>query len=159
MTRVTLQARLTAGTIARMESLRANLRIHVVALAVLLCLTLAFVSVTSRHELIAQLIFGAICLVVAGVSLAVYRKETGIADNHLVVTGIVTEVNRGGRRGGRTIKYRFVTVDRVQYAGESNWFGNIGAGSEVTVLYKPLDPTVNLPLKQFLFYSFGSRDS
>jgi hypothetical protein len=159
MTRVTLQARLTAGTIARMESLRANLRIHVVALALLLCSTLAFVAVTSSHELLVQFIFGAICLGITGVSLAVYRKESGIADNHLVVTGTVSEVNRGGRRGGRTIKYGFVAADGVQYAGESNWFGNIGAGSDVTVLYKPLDPTINLPLKQFLFYSFGSRDS
>ena len=142
-----------------MQSLRASLRIHVVALAVLLCLTLAFVSITSRHELVANLLFGAICLVVMGVSLAVYRREREIADSHVVVVGTVTEVNSDGRRAGRTIKYRFVAVAGVQYAGESNWFGNIGAGSDVTVLYKPLDPSVNLPLKQFVFYSFDAYGS
>ena len=30
----------------------------------------------------------------------------------------------------------------------------VQVGSEVLVLYKPLDPAVNLPLPRFLFYSF-----
>jgi hypothetical protein len=96
-----------------MQSFRASLRIHVVALAVLLCLTLAFVAITSKQGPIARFFFGFFCLIIAGILLAVHRKETAIADSHVIVSGTVTEV-KTGRRGSRSIKYHFVAFDGVQ---------------------------------------------
>jgi hypothetical protein len=52
-------------------------------------------------------------LIIAGILLAVHRKETAIADSHVIVSGTVTEV-KTGRRGSRSIKYHFVAFDGVQ---------------------------------------------
>lgn len=137
-----------------MQSLRASLRIHVVSLVVLLCVTLAFVAITSKQEPNARFFFGFFCLAIAGVLIAVYRKETAIADSHVVASGSVTEV-KPGRRRSRNIKYRFVAFNGVQYGGESDWGAKpVLVGTNLLVLYKPLDPAVNLPLTRFLFYEF-----
>jgi hypothetical protein len=141
------------------QSLRASIRIHAVAIAVLLCFTLAFVAATSNQELIARFIFGFFCLAIAGVLLDVYRKETAIAESYVVGSGTVTEVTTGGRRN-LNIKYHFVAFNGVQYGGESDWSSKaIGVGTNLLVMYKSLDPAVNLPLKRFLFYSFFAYGS
>jgi hypothetical protein len=142
-----------------MESLRASLRVHVVAIAVLLCMTLAFVAITSKGEPTARFFFGFFFVAVVGVLLAVYRKETAIAESHAVASGTVTDVKRG-RRWGRNIQYRFVAFNGAQYEGESDWGArSIGVGNGLLVLYKSLDPAVNLPLTRFLFYSFDAYGS
>lgn len=136
-----------------MQSLRGNLRVHAVALAILICLTLAFVSLTSK-DAVSRIFFGLFCLGVSGVVIAEYRKETILSEGHLVGSGTITEV-RTGARGRRSIKYQFVAFDGKQYRGESGWgTRRVTVGSEISVLYMPLDPTVNIPLKGFLFYSF-----
>ena len=71
----------------------------------------------------------------------------------------MTEV-KTGRRGGRNIEYRFVALDGVQYEGESDWGArSVGVGNNLLVLYKSLDPAVNLPVTRFLFYSFDAYGS
>jgi hypothetical protein len=46
------------------------------------------------------------------------------------------------------IKYRFVALNGVEYRGESDWGSRrISAGADVVILYNPLQPTVNQPLK------------
>jgi len=71
-----------------------------------------------------------------------------------VVSSTVTEL-RTGSRGRSNIKYEFVAMDGKQYRGQSDWGAHrVQVGSEVPVLYKPLDPAVNLPLPRFLFFSF-----
>jgi hypothetical protein len=142
-----------------MESFRASLRVHVVAIAVLLCLTLAFVAMTSKGEPITRFFFGFFSAAAVGVLLSVYRKETAIAESHVVASGTVTEV-KTGRRGGRNIEYHFVAFNGGQYEGESDWGArSIGVGSSLLVLYKSLDPAVNLPVTRFLFYSFDAYGS
>jgi hypothetical protein len=143
-----------------MQSLRATLRIHVVVLAVLLCLTLAFVAITTDEGLIARLFFGLFCSVIAGVVLVVYRKESAIAEDHVIVSGTVTEVKLG-HRGRRNIRYHFVALDGLQYGGESDWgvVKPISVGADLLVLYKPLDPAVNQPLTRFWLYSFHAYAS
>ena len=85
-----------------------------------------------------------------------YRKESALARDHLVVRGTVTELTKG-RRGGRGIKYQFVAFDGKQYRGECGWGAKrTEVGSELLLLYKALDPAVNVPLEGFLFYSFQS---
>jgi len=88
--------------------------------------------------------------------MAVYRKESALAQDHLVVHGTVTELTKG-RRGGRGIKYQFVAFDGKQYRGESGWGAKgMEVGSELLVLHKTLEPAVNVPLGGFIFYSFQS---
>ena len=136
-----------------MSPLRASLRVHVVAIAVLLCLTLAFVAVTSK-DVVPRFFYGTFFLVVTGVAVAEYRKETSLAESHLVGSGTITELITRAR-GRRSVKYQFVAFDAKQHDGESDWSTQqVTIGSEISVLYRPFDPTVNVPLKRFLFYSF-----
>jgi hypothetical protein len=138
-----------------MQPLRGSLRVHAVALAVLLCLTLAFVALTSR-DAVPRIFSGLFCLGVSGVALAEYRKETILSESHLVGSGTITEVKTGAR-GRRSINYQFVAFDGKQYKGESDWGRQrVWVGSEIPVLYMPLNPTVNGPSKRFLFYSIQS---
>jgi len=141
-----------------MQTVRASLRVHAVGVAILLCLTLAFVALTSK-DTVPRIFFALFCLVLTGISIAVYRKESALAQDHLVVRGTVTELTKG-RRGGRGIKYQFVAFDGKQYRGESDWGAQrVQVGSEVLVLYQPLNPAVNLPVTRSLFYSFRSYGS
>lgn len=142
-----------SSTIAAMQSLRPSLRIHVAGIAALICVTLAFVAVTSKG-LAPRIFFGLFCLTVTGTLLALYRKESVLAEGHLVVSSTVTEL-KTGKRGRPNIKYEFVAFDGKQYRGQSDWGAQrVHVGAEVPVLYKPLDPAVNLPLVRFLFFSF-----
>jgi hypothetical protein len=142
-----------------MRSLRPTLRIHAVAVAIMLCLTLVFVALTRTEELIARLFFGFFSLVVPAMLIAIYRKETMLANDHLIASATITEVTRG-RRGRRNIKYRFVALNGVEYRGESDWARKIASGgTSVTIMYKPLAPAVNQPLTRFLFYSFDAYGS
>jgi len=142
-----------------MQSLRATLRIHVIALAISLCLTLAFVAITTKEGLVARFFFGLWCLIIGGVLLTVYRKESAIAADHTTVSSTVTEV-KVGHRGRRNIHYRFVALNGVQYKGESDWgVKPISVGADLLVLYKSLDPAVNRPLARFWLYSFHTYTS
>jgi hypothetical protein len=70
-----------------MGSFRASLRVHVIAIVVLLCLTLAFVAITSKGEPVARFFFGFFSVAVVAVMFVVYRKETAIAESHVVASG------------------------------------------------------------------------
>jgi hypothetical protein len=136
-----------------MLPLRASLRVHVAAIAVLLCLTMAFVALMSK-DAAPRVFYGVFFVLITGVAVAVYRKETSLAEGHLVGSGTITELKTGAR-GRRSVKYEFVAFDGKQYQGESDWgTQRVSIGSEIPVLYMPLDPTVNVPLKRFLYYSF-----
>ena len=142
-----------------MHALRPTLRIHVVTVAIMLSLTLLFVAFSRKEELIARLFFELFSLVVPAVLIMIYRKETTLADDHLIASAAVTEVTRG-RRGRRYIKYRFIALNGLEYRGESDWGRSTGSGeTSVTVMYKTLDPAVNQPLTRFLFYSFDAYGS
>jgi hypothetical protein len=137
----------------QMPNLRPSLRIHAV-IAILLCMTLAFVAVTRTEEIAARLFFGFLGVVVTVVLISAYRKETALAHDHMIVVGTITDIMTG-RRGGHTIKYRFVALNGSEYTGESDWGARrISMGADVVVLYNPLQPTINQPVTRFLFYSF-----
>jgi len=102
-----------------MLPLKASLRVHVAVIAVLLCLTLAFVATTSQ-DTAPRVFYGIFFLLVTGAALAEYRKETSLAEGHLVGNGTITEL-RIGVHGKRSVKYRFVAFDGKQYQGESDW--------------------------------------
>ena len=108
VTTVTLRKRTHQSTIAMMQSLRGSLRVHAVALAILICLTLAFVALTSK-DAVPRIIFGLFCLGVSGVAIAEYRKETILSEGHLVGNGTIPEI-RTGARGRGSIKYQFVSL-------------------------------------------------
>jgi hypothetical protein len=127
----------------------------VAGIAILLCLTPAFVALTTRDAL-PRIFFSLSCVALTGVVLALYRKESLLAEDHLVARATVTELKKG-RRGSRSISYEFVAFDGKQYQGDSDWGAQkVQVGNEVPVLYRTLDPAVNLPLPRFLFYSFPS---
>jgi hypothetical protein len=125
----------------------------------MLCLTLLFVALTRREEFITRLFFGVFSLVISAVLTAIYRKETMLANDHLIASATVTEVTRV-RRGRRHIKYRFVALNGLEFRGESDWGRKtISGGTSITIMYKSLDPAVNQPLARFLFYSFDAYGS
>ena len=136
-----------------MQTVRASLRVPALGLAILLCLTLAFVALTSKDG-VPRIFFAVFCLILTGSLLAEYREESVLAHDHLVVNATVTEVRRS-RRGARTIKYQFLTFDGKQYRGESGWsWRRVQIGGDVAVVYKAGYPDVNRPLSSFLFYRF-----
>ena len=104
------------GDIGSVQSLRATIRIYVVALALLLSATLAFLAITTKDGLIARFFWGLWCSITAGVVLSAYRKESGIAQNPVPVSGTVIEVKLGNR-GRRTVRYQFVASDGTRYEG------------------------------------------
>ena len=138
----------------QMADLKPTVRVSVVV-AILLCTTLGFVSMTGTEQTAARFFFGGFDLVIAFALIYEYRKEAILARDHIIVGAVVTDI-RTGRRGGRRIKYKFVALNGLQYRGESDYWGrlSISLGSDILVLYSPLQPTINQPLKQFLFYSF-----
>ena len=60
---------------ALMQSLRASLQIHRIALAVLLCLTLTFVAIMSKQEPIARFFFGFFSVAIAVLVIISEAKE------------------------------------------------------------------------------------
>lgn len=135
-----------------MENLRASCRIHVVALSGLICLTLAYVAITDADP-IARIFFGFFAVVLAVTLAGRFRKESRLAPGHLVGHATVRELKRG-RRGRINIKYDFVALDGKQYQGRSDWSErSIHVGSTLSVTYNPEDPSLNQPLRLFLFYS------
>ena len=138
----------------KMQSVQPNVRIHAVVLAIVLCMTLLFVAMTRTEEMAARLFCGLFGVIIGVVLVYAYRKEACLAYTHLIVSGAITDVARG-RRGSLKIKYRFVALNGVEYRGESNWGSRrISVGEDVVIAYNPRDPTINQPLKGFLFYSF-----
>ena len=136
-----------------MRSLRAHLRSYAIALALVFCLTLAFVTVTS-HNTVSMIFWGAFTLATSGFLIGLFRKEKTIAEDHLTARSTVTSVS-SGRRGGLTITYVFIALNGKEYGGSSDWWGKkVQVGSELPVMYKTLKPELNLPSMQFLFYSF-----
>lgn len=136
-----------------MPNLRTSLKIHAVGLAILFCTTLAFVAMDRTEQIARRLFFGLFDIGISIVLLHVYRKEALLAHDHMVVGGTVTAI-KTRPRGQRWIKYRFVALNGLEYTGKSDWGRQITRGAEIAILYKPLEPTVNQPLRRFLFYSF-----
>lgn len=139
-----------------MENLRASCRIHVVALAALFCLSLAFVAITDA-DILARIAFGFLAVVFPIILAARFRKESALVQSHVVAEATVVERKPGSpgllaMRRSR-IKYEFMALDRRQYQGESAWDAAIGMGSTVSVGYSPDNPAVNQPVQSFIFYS------
>src|SRR5262249_20379602 len=148
------------STCTQMPNIRPNMRVHAVVSAILLCIALGLVAMTRTEQVGARLFFGVFDIVITFALIYEYRKETILAHDHAIVAGTVTNI-LPGRRGGRRIKYRFVALNGLQYRGESDYWRRLpmGVGSDVVLLYRPLEPTVNQPVQQFLFYSFQSYGS
>jgi len=136
-----------------MPDLRSSLKIHAVGLAILFCATLAFVAMDRTEQIAVRVFFGIFDIGISIVLLYAYRKEAILAHDHMVVGGTVTAI-KTRPRGQRTIKYRFVALNGLEYTGKSGWGRQINTGAEITILYRPLEPTVNQPIRRFLFYSF-----
>jgi len=136
-----------------MPDLRPSIKIHAVGLAILFCATLAFVAIDRTEQIAVRVFFGFFDIGISIVLLYAYRKEATLAHDHMAVGGIVTAI-KTRPRGQRRIKYRFVALNGLEYTGKSDWRRQINTGAEIVILYKPLEPTVNQPLRRFLFHSF-----
>jgi len=136
-----------------MPDLRSRLKIHAVVLAILFCATLAFVAMDKTEPIAVRVFFGLFGIAISIGLVYAYRKEAILAHDHMVVGGTVTAI-RTRPRGQRRIKYRFVALNGLEYTGKSDWGRQVNTGAEIAILYKPLEPTVNQPLRRFLFYSF-----
>lgn len=158
MTVVTLRKLLIWLNMHRLPDLRPSLRIHAVGLAILLCATLAFIALDGAEHTWTRIFFGVFGIPVSVLLVHVYRKEASLAYNHMIVAGVITAIKTRPRRRQR-IKYRFVALNGVEYTGKSDWQGRTNRGAEIVVLYNPLQPATNQPLKRFLFYSFRTYGS
>jgi hypothetical protein len=136
-----------------MPDLRSSLKIHAVVLAILFCATLAFAAMDRTEQIAVRVFFGIFDIGISIVLLYAYRKEALLAHDHMVVGGTVTAI-KTRPPGQRRIKYTFVALNGLEYTGKSDWSRQIKTGAEIVILYKPLEPIVNQPLRRFLFYSF-----
>lgn len=136
-----------------MQQLRAHLRIHAIVLAMLIVAVLG-VCAGIEPRTFARIFFGAAAVAVCAFLVAEYRKESRLAERHLVVEGEVIEVTRG-RRGHRHIRYEFLAGNGKHYQGRSGWDDTrVAVRDQVWVVYRPDDPAVNKALGRFLFYAF-----
>jgi hypothetical protein len=151
----------------RLQTIQPVFHPRIAAVFILAIVFLGFLSFT-KHGVYRAYYGGIACL--AAVALIVqYRRERTIVHNRLSAVGVVTESSIQLRSRSRVlnfivsrfspdvprIKYSFVAFDQKTYKGETGW-GALGLykGAQVTILYKPENPTVNHPLTSFILYSF-----
>lgn len=120
----------------------------------LICVMLVFVAVTEHGP--KAIFFYLFSSTIAAVLVSVFRREAALLQNYVSAVGTLTAYKK--RRRGRDIKYRFRAIEGKSYEGESSLWSlrDMREGGSVVVFYKPLDPTLNLPLPSFMFYSFTS---
>ena len=136
-----------------MQVLKARLRIPMIFLAIVLVVVLA-VCAWIETQTLARIFLAFLGAAAAIFLVTEYRKESHMAEAHLLVDGKVIEVSRG-RRGHRRIRYEFLRLDGKHYEGNSSWDDmKVAVGNRVWVLCRPDDPSINKPLERFLFYSF-----
>lgn len=107
-------------------------------------------------------------LLVISVLLFHFHKEYQLVHDRLTALGVVTEYRvpwRGKSWFGRVIarkfssdvpviKYWFVAFDQKTYTGKTGFYAyGLYKGAHITVLYKPGKPSVNHPVRSFI-YSF-----
>ena len=127
-------------------------------LAILFCATLALIAMDGAEQISTRIFFGLFAIGISIILLYAYRKETMLAHDHMIGTGIVTATKTRPKRR-QMIKYRFVALNGMEYTGKSDWERGANVGTEIVVVYNPLQPTANRPLRRFLFYSFQAYGS
>ena len=151
----------------RLQTLQPKFHLRFAAVFILAIVFLGFLGFT-KHG-VYRAYFGGLACLAAAALIVQYRRERAIVHNRLSAVGVVTDYRIPLRSGPRIvrflaskfspevpiIKYSFVAFDQKTYKGETGW-GALGLyeGAQVTILYKPENPTVNHPLTSFTFYSF-----
>jgi hypothetical protein len=151
----------------RLQTLHPKFHLRFAAVFILAIVFLGFLSFT-KHG-VYRAYFGGLACLAAAALIVQYRRERAIVHNRLSAVGVVTDYRIPLRSSPRIvrflaskfspeapiIKYSFVAFDQKTYKGETGW-GALGLykGAQVTILYKPENPTVNHPLTSFTFYSF-----
>jgi hypothetical protein len=157
----------TSDASMRLQTLRPKFHLRIAGVFIMAIVFLGSLSFT-KHGLYRAYYGGFACL--AAVALIVqYCRERKIVHNRLSAVGVVTEYRIPLRSRSRVlnfiasrfspaialIKYSFVAFDQKTYEGETGWGARgLYKGAQVTILYKPENPTVNHPLASFTFYSF-----
>ncbi len=134
------------------QALRPKFRAYAAVLGVGISVTLGWVAYMETG--FERLVSGLLCIAFAAATEEGIRRETVVVQNCMSATGTIT-YHRPSRRGAE-IHYRFNAFSGREYDGKSLWsVRGMSAGGKVIVVYKALDPSVNLPLRGFLFYTFG----
>jgi hypothetical protein len=76
----------------------------------------------------------------------------------VTTTGTVTASSKSRR--GCEIKYRLIAMDGKTYEGQASLspVHKRHEGESIGLLYKPLEPAMNLLVVAFMFYSFASLE-
>ena len=151
----------------RLQTLQPKFHLRFAAVFILAIVFLGFLGFT-KHG-VYRAYFGGLACLAAAALIVQYRRERAIVHNRLSAVGVVTDYRIPLRSSPRIvrflaskfspevpiIKYSFVAFDQKTYKGETGW-GALGLykGAQVTILYKPENPTMNHPLTSFTFYSF-----
>lgn len=151
----------------RLQTLQPKFHLRIAAVSILAIVFLGLLSYT-KHG-VYRAYFGGLAGLATVALIVQYRRELAIVHNRVSAVGVVTEYRIPLRSRSRVlnfivsrfspavplIKYSFVAFDQKTYEGETGW-GALGLykGAQVTILYKPENPTVNHPLTSFTFYSF-----
>jgi hypothetical protein len=95
------------------------------------------------------------------VSVFAFRlfRERSIIGNHAGSVATIVRASRKPLEAGHvhSFRYRFVAADGKIYSGKSGWTGRAltHVGQKVPILYERNDPSHNLALSDFRFYTFN----
>src|SRR5579871_799952 len=86
-------------------------------------------------------------------------RERSIIQNQATAVATVVRASRTPLESGYiySVRYRFVAADGKTYTGKSGWTGRAlpHVGQTIPMLYKRKDPSRNLALFDFRFYTFN----
>lgn len=122
-----------------------------------------------KHD-INRIVYCSFSLLVIAAVLFHFRKEYRLVHDRLVAIGVVTDYGVPFSNAPRFLrffirkfspevpiaKYSFVAFDQKTYTGQTGWHTHVSyKGAKITVLYKLAKPSVNHPVRSFIFYRFG----
>lgn len=158
----------TLPSTADIQTLQPRLSVH--GPIVLLILLGAFLVLFFLKHGVSRIAYCAFSLLAIAAVLLHFLKEYRLVHDRLTAVAVVTDYGLPFSSAPRLLrfflrkfspdvpiaKYSFVAFDQKTYTGQTGWHTHVlQKGSKITVLYKPAEPSVNHPVRSFIFYQFG----
>ena len=105
-------------------------------------------------EWLPRIFWGVGCVAFSGFFLFVFEDESGLANNHLCITGQVVSSRR--TRRSVEIRYSYVAPDGIKYEKVSHLgkWREFHAGETIPIRLHALNPDISKPLASFILYRF-----